>query len=424
MIRYLNVQDSPVETKLTQTNMVQPNQSFSHIAVPTVVPQSFPISQDIQPPQQILPQYHIPTLNGLRMVYPQSMGSTAITNNLLGMVSPSQIYHQQITAQASAAVPQPLELTNNNIFNKSYVYTTNIPMDTSCSNITAPNTPYSSVSNQNQNRLARVLPPPNTLRLNSFYTSRSKTNSVGTSRNSSNSILSGRSDSTLLTNQNLMLSKTSITSQGSVDSVSDVPTLTPEANYNNNQAYTTSRIPSNPIPVMLAAPVSLSSVPAPTVTSSTSSPVAMLIKNKNEEENPRRHSVTLAGLTNNEINNSKLLDHQTIIKNNSHPDLPTLANTSSNCNSNIKITKPGKLGERYNNKGQLIGKSGKLLRDTKRAAQNRCAQKAFRLRREKYLKDLEEKAEKFDKLMEENERLKKTVELLKQDKKNKLEQIA
>lgn len=175
---------------------------------------------------------------------------------------------------------------------------------------------------------------------------------------------------------------------------------------------------------MLAAPISLSSVPAPTVTSSTSSPVAMLIKNKNEEENPRRHSVTLAGLTNNEINNSKLLDHQTIIKNNSHPDLPTLANTSSNCNSNIKITKPGKLGERYNNKGQLIGKSGKLLRDTKRAAQNRCAQKAFRLRREKYLKDLEEKAEKFDKLMEENERLKKTVELLKQDKKNKLEQIA
>ncbi|CAI4036345.1 hypothetical protein SMKI_15G1860 [Saccharomyces mikatae IFO 1815] len=70
-------------------------------------------------------------------------------------------------------------------------------------------------------------------------------------------------------------------------------------------------------------------------------------------------------------------------------------------------------GERYNNDGLLIGKTGKPLRNTKRAAQNRSAQKAFRQRREKYIKNLEEKSKLFDSLVEENSELKKMVESLK-----------
>lgn len=55
-------------------------------------------------------------------------------------------------------------------------------------------------------------------------------------------------------------------------------------------------------------------------------------------------------------------------------------------------------GEHLNSQGQLIGRSGKPLRNTKRAAQNRSAQKAFRQRREKYIKDLETKAKHYDRL--------------------------
>lgn len=73
-------------------------------------------------------------------------------------------------------------------------------------------------------------------------------------------------------------------------------------------------------------------------------------------------------------------------------------------------------GEHVNSHGQLIGKSGKPLRNTKRAAQNRNAQKAFRQRRERYIKDLEVKAKEFDRLdaqlaavQQENESLKRYV---------------
>lgn len=71
-------------------------------------------------------------------------------------------------------------------------------------------------------------------------------------------------------------------------------------------------------------------------------------------------------------------------------------------------------GERLNEYGQLIGKSGKLLRNTRRAAQNRNAQKAFRKRREQYIKNLEEKSRKFDSIVKENESLKRSIHLLKQ----------
>ncbi|SCU80891.1 LAMI_0B04060g1_1 [Lachancea mirantina] len=58
-------------------------------------------------------------------------------------------------------------------------------------------------------------------------------------------------------------------------------------------------------------------------------------------------------------------------------------------------------GEHVNMHGVLIGKSGKPLRNTKRAAQNRTAQKAFRQRRERYIKELETKAKEYDRLEQE-----------------------
>ncbi|SCU77488.1 LAME_0A01266g1_1 [Lachancea meyersii CBS 8951] len=77
--------------------------------------------------------------------------------------------------------------------------------------------------------------------------------------------------------------------------------------------------------------------------------------------------------------------------------------------------------DRDENDSQLIGKSGKPLRNTKRAAQNRSAQKAFRQRRDRYIKDLETKVEEFDRLdaqvaalSQENESLKRYVMELEQ----------
>lgn len=69
-------------------------------------------------------------------------------------------------------------------------------------------------------------------------------------------------------------------------------------------------------------------------------------------------------------------------------------------------------GEHIDSQGQLIGRSGKPLRNTKRAAQNRNAQKAFRQRRERYIKDLETKAKEFDKLSTEVVLLKQENEML------------
>lgn len=86
-----------------------------------------------------------------------------------------------------------------------------------------------------------------------------------------------------------------------------------------------------------------------------------------------------------------------------HPNKRKNSNNSSDSGSN---------GECYNKMGQLIGKSGKILRNTKRAAQNRSAQKAFRIRRELYIKDLEDKASHFDAVMEENKRLANLVKEL------------
>ncbi|CCD25409.1 Cin5p NDAI_0F00900 [Naumovozyma dairenensis CBS 421] len=94
---------------------------------------------------------------------------------------------------------------------------------------------------------------------------------------------------------------------------------------------------------------------------------------------------------------------------------PPSASSSSSSSYNNNTFNPG---EKYNERGQLIGKSGKLLRNTKRAAQNRNAQKAFRQRRELYIKDLETKAKIFDSIKKENEDLKTLVDFLKKKLQN------
>lgn len=70
-------------------------------------------------------------------------------------------------------------------------------------------------------------------------------------------------------------------------------------------------------------------------------------------------------------------------------------------------------GERLNTEGELIGKSRKALRNTKRAAQNRNAQRAFRQRREKYIKDLEFKARDYNRIAAELETYKAENRMLK-----------
>lgn len=64
---------------------------------------------------------------------------------------------------------------------------------------------------------------------------------------------------------------------------------------------------------------------------------------------------------------------------------------------------------------QLIGSSGKTLRNTRRAAQNRTAQKAFRQRKEKYIKNLEQKSKIFDDLLAENNYFKSLNDSLRND---------
>ncbi|CAI1838577.1 hypothetical protein SEUBUCD646_0B03720 [Saccharomyces eubayanus] len=61
------------------------------------------------------------------------------------------------------------------------------------------------------------------------------------------------------------------------------------------------------------------------------------------------------------------------------------------------------------------GSSGKTLRNTRRAAQNRTAQKAFRQRKEKYIKTLEQKSKIFDDLLAENNYFKSLNDTLRND---------
>lgn len=144
----------------------------------------------------------------------------------------------------------------------------------------------------------------------------------------------------------------------------------------------------------------------------------------NSQTDNRRHSLTLAILRDNNKETVGPLDCSNSLLQQSES---TSLKDGDTCNTNItrhrrkysskiknsiNTSDSGSNGESYNKMGQLIGKSGKVLRNTKRAAQNRSAQKAFRIRREIYIKDLEDKALHFDAIIEENKRLANLVKEL------------
>lgn len=122
------------------------------------------------------------------------------------------------------------------------------------------------------------------------------------------------------------------------------------------------------------------------------------------EDKDRRNSINIGTLCQEHEENNK-------------NGLPTPGESTAPTSRKSSITSDMPIynnGEKYNENGELIGKTGKPLRNTKRAAQNRSAQKAFRQRREKYIKALEEKARQYDNLLRENLELKNMVETLQQ----------
>lgn len=137
---------------------------------------------------------------------------------------------------------------------------------------------------------------------------------------------------------------------------------------------------------------------------------------KSIDSNSRRHSVSLAVLD----DPLQTMKHNNtigaIVKDENKDLLVPLVQIKSEDDLNDNLPQDNSLlhnvGERYNEKGELIGRSGKILRDTKRAAQNRCAQKAFRIRREKYIKNLEIKSKEFDGIVTENNKLKLKIQEL------------
>lgn len=88
----------------------------------------------------------------------------------------------------------------------------------------------------------------------------------------------------------------------------------------------------------------------------------------------------------------------------------TAKNSADNNDNNDNVTKPVP-----DKDTQLISSSGKTLRNTRRAAQNRTAQKAFRQRKEKYIKNLEQKSKIFDDLLAENNNFKSLNDSLRND---------
>lgn len=476
MIRYINnnntlnqeqQQQQLIPQQTTTTTTLKNIQTLSHptmnYQLPDMTQQQVQAQVQVQQvplQQQIISQYAIPTVTNIPISYQQTaMGPTALTNKLLSMI-PSQISQSQLTIPATSIIQQhSQDLTNNNItttantnniFKKSYIYNNNIPVD---ANVTTPSTPYNSISYQD-NKIGRILPPPNTAPINSYYTSRSNTSSIittkgnpisqATSRCSSNSLNGLRSFSNVNYGQKTSLSQSTISSESSSHNNS---LYAPQPLINNN---TSSSVLPNTYPMILSTtPISYNQTTNSSVITTlkdvhtTSCNQCSPCTSVNDipdhsssiidnQDTQRRHSITLAGLNVKEENQNDILISSNKNQRNSHTDLSSLARENAdiltgNANSTTvspfgKITKPCNEGERYNNKGQLIGKSGKLLRDTKRAAQNRYAQKAFRLRREKYIKDLEEKAKRYDEIIEENDRLKKMVELLERQRKYHLEQ--
>ncbi|SMN17858.1 similar to Saccharomyces cerevisiae YDR259C YAP6 Putative basic leucine zipper (bZIP) transcription factor [Maudiozyma saulgeensis] len=288
---------------------------------------------------------------------------------------------------------QPLVNNNNNNTNNQIKYS-NVPMTrrnyTYMANVNVPsvthiiapaNQPHLPTFNNNGNyistKLPRVLPPPNT----SYYTSTVHQN------NNNNNI-------------------TPITSSSSSSGNSDVGT----PNIIQRRKSLLSGNDSSSSPVYNGDSISPSLPPFKSFDST------------------RRHSVSLAVLDDpiQQLRQSQQQQQSTmgvIVKDENNNLIVPLVQMQQerlsvpNIKTESEILLPNDIalhnvGERYNDKGELIGRSGKVLRDTKRAAQNRCAQKAFRIRREKYIKNLEIKSKQFDGIASENSKLKSRIEEL------------
>lgn len=443
MIGYINRNEPNLEVQSIQNSMVPSSQSYQKVNVAPLqlVHSSLPQTQTqiVVQPQSTIPPYPASPINRVQITYPANMGPTALANNLLSMPASHHIYASQGPIIAGSMIqqsPSQLQSAPQNIFKGSYIYNNNIPMNSSSTHSTSSATIYEPNSNQNSNKLSRVLPPINSNGSPAVYTSRTNTNSDVSSVNSGSSTFNVKSISTSTPNDNIqVVPKYSITSQGSVGSCLDGASIagTPVSStplFSTNQSYTTSRASSN----QMSAQTSITSIPQesiqppiiPTIKNvyeASCVPATIVIANQNELDlqNQRRHSVSLAGITNTPDTAPKAVSQYAVPQSVSHGDLRTLVHPDTNNHSRSSSNSPPIIdsiiaGERINERGQLVGKSGKLLRNTKRAAQNRCAQKAFRIRREKYIRDLEEKAKRFDQILQENEMLKKTVRFLKEEK--------
>lgn len=179
--------------------------------------------------------------------------------------------------------------------------------------------------------------------------------------------------------------------------------LPPPSNNNNNNTYTTAMPVFSNRRDSFISPISDTSSP---LGRDSTSPYLPSFKTFNES---RRHSISLAVLCDPSQPN-KDIEHPEFSSSLSLIEQNKLLTPTIKLEQETHLPKPTKLvyneGENYNLKGELIGRSGKVLRDTKRAAQNRCAQKAFRIRREKYIRNLEAKSTEFDKMVGENSNLK------------------
>jgi len=267
---------------------------------------------------------------------------------------------------------------------RNYTYMANVTIP-SVTHIIAPaNQPHLPIMNNNNNvslKLPRVLPPPNS----SYYS-----NTTITTAPAPAAITSA-------TNSSGVLSSSSSSGSSGVG--------TPKTNQRRETLLSVSDASS---PVYKRDSNSASLPPFKSFDSS------------------RRHSVSLAILDDpvQQLRNSQQPTLGAIVKDENNNFIVPLVQVQqpgmsepSSIKTELEIGLPDeenihKVGERYNDKGELIGRSGKILRDTKRAAQNRCAQKAFRIRREKYIKNLELKSKQFDRMVNENSKLKSRIKEL------------
>lgn len=273
----------------------------------------------------------------------------------------------------NSQINEPIKYSSVPMTRKNYTYMANVNIP-SVTHIIAPanyNNQQPILPQVNSMKLPRVLPPPNN---SSYYTTTSNSSTVPIS-SATSGVLSSR-DSSCIGTPKLIQRKESF-----------IP-ITDESS-----------------PVYKRDSISPALPPF-----------------KSIDSNSRRHSVSLAVLDDplqstrqHHLNNS--IGGAIIKDENQNLIVPLVQIKSEDDGMDDQLPKEDNskihnVGERYNDKGELIGRSGKILRDTKRAAQNRCAQKAFRIRREKYIKNLEIKSKEFDGIVSENNRLKLKIQEL------------